>query len=158
MPTLLALSFKMLLFPLVLSLNWKLLAPYFSPGVENPFAIFMLPGYVRTSSPSDPLYRKSWWDIPFIAYYIIIFSFFRESLALKVSRPLAKYFGIRNVTKTDRFAEQTYALIYWSIFGAWGYVRVYVPILYISHLDSLAGHVATSYLLVQHCRFLGRSV
>ncbi|KJA30185.1 hypothetical protein HYPSUDRAFT_196442 [Hypholoma sublateritium FD-334 SS-4] len=116
-----ALSFKMLLLPLVLSLNWKLLAPYFSPGVENPFAIFILPGYVPTSSPSDPLYRKTWWDIPFIAYYIIIFSFFRESLALKVSRPLAKYFGIRNVTKTDRFAEQTYALIYWSIFGAWGY-------------------------------------
>lgn len=148
----------MLLLPLVLSLNWKLLAPYLSPGVENPFSIFMLPGYVPTSSPSDPLYRKTWWDIPFIAYYIIIFSFFRETLANKVSRPLAKYFGIRNATKTDRFAEQTYGLIYWSIFGAWGYVCALVFILCISHLHSLAGDVTTANLLVQHCCFLGRSV
>lgn len=53
--------------------------------------------------------------------YIVVFSFIRESLSSKVSRPLAKYFGIRNENKIDRFAEQMYALVYFTVFGAWGY-------------------------------------
>lgn len=114
----------MLLLPLVLWLNWKLLAPYVNPEVENPFSVFIIAGRISTSSPDNPLYRKSWWDLLFIAYYIVVFSFIRQSISIRVSRPLAKYFGLRNENKADRFGEQLYAFLYFSVFGAWGYVCV----------------------------------
>lgn len=118
-----ALSFKMLLLPLILWLNWAILSPYAFPGSGNPFSIFMISGYIPDSE-GEPLYRKTWWDVPFIAYYIVIFSFIRQYLSIKFSRPLAKYFGIRSESKLDRFSEQVYSMIYWSIFGAWGFVRI----------------------------------
>ncbi|KAF8205065.1 longevity assurance proteins LAG1 LAC1, partial [Pholiota molesta] len=115
------LSFKICLLPIVLWFNWKLLGPYLDPGVQNPFSIFLITGYISTSSPEDPRYRKTWWDISFIIYYIVFFSFVRQALALKVSQPLAKYFGLRSESKVERFAEQTYAFLYFTFFGAWGY-------------------------------------
>ncbi|KAH9474447.1 Sphingosine N-acyltransferase lac1 [Psilocybe cubensis] len=117
------LSFKLLLIPIVLFLNWELLSYCrISVGIYNPFqGIFLLSGYIPTSSPDDPRYRKSWWDIAFVAYYIVFFSFVREYLSLKVGRPLANYFRLRRESKVDRFAEQTYAFLYFMVFGAWGY-------------------------------------
>ena len=46
-------------------------------------------------------------------------------VAIYISKPAAKYFGIKR-SKFDRFGEQTYALFYFAIFGAWGYVRVFL--------------------------------
>lgn len=133
-----ALAFKLLLLPLLLWVNWVLVAPYLNAGVGNPFSIFIISGHIPTSSPSDPLYRKTWWDLPFIAYYIVVFSFIRESLSTKVSRPLARYFGIRNENKIDRFAEQMYALVYFTVFGAWGYVRAFSHVVtYLTHFFCL---------------------
>jgi acyl-CoA-dependent ceramide synthase len=57
----------------------------------------------------------------FLAYYIVFFSFVRQTLALKVSQPVAKYFGLKRETKIDRFAEQTYALVYFAVSGTCGY-------------------------------------
>ncbi|KAF4619369.1 hypothetical protein D9613_005310 [Agrocybe pediades] len=117
-----AASFKLLLVPLVLYTNWELLSPYLEPGTPNPFShIFQISGYVPTSSPNDPRYRKTWWDLVFIAYYVIVFSFIREALGHWVSRPVAKYFRLRRESKVDRFAEQMYALFYFMVLGAWGY-------------------------------------
>ncbi|KAF9485267.1 longevity assurance proteins LAG1/LAC1 [Pholiota conissans] len=116
-----ALSFKICLLPVILWLNWKLLAPYADPGAPNPFSIFLISGYIPTSSPEDPRYRKTWWDIPFIMFYVVFFSFVRQTLAIRVSRPLAKYFGLRSEGKLDRFGEQMYAFLYFMVFGAWGY-------------------------------------
>ncbi|KIM46094.1 hypothetical protein M413DRAFT_65240 [Hebeloma cylindrosporum] len=116
------LSFKLLLVPIVLYVNWEILAPYLERGIPNPFApVFLLSGYIPTSSPDDIRYRKTWWDLAFISYYIVFFSFVREILTIKVSRPLAKYFGLKRLSKVDRFGEQTYALFYFAFFGAWGY-------------------------------------
>ncbi|KAF8970934.1 TLC domain-containing protein [Flammula alnicola] len=116
-----SLSLKLLLLPIVLYLTWELLAPYVKPDVPNPFSpIFMVAGYIPTSTPEDPRYRKTWWDIPFIAYYVVVFSFVRQSLAIHVSQPLASYFGLRRESMVDRFGEQTYALFYFTFFGAWG--------------------------------------
>src|SRR5260221_243102 len=47
----------------------------------------------------------------------------RQSIIVYMARPLAKYFGVRRPSKVVRFGEQTYALFYFAIFGAWGYVR-----------------------------------
>ncbi|KDR83649.1 hypothetical protein GALMADRAFT_219480 [Galerina marginata CBS 339.88] len=116
------LSFQLLLLPVVLYLNWELLAPYVDPGIQNPFGnLFKLTGHIPTSSPDDPRYQKTWWDLAFLAYYIVFFSFVREALALKVSQPAAKYFGLKRESKIDRFSEQTYAMFYFMVFGTWGY-------------------------------------
>ncbi|PPQ68014.1 hypothetical protein CVT26_007377 [Gymnopilus dilepis] len=118
-----AASFKLLLLPIVLYLNWELVAPYVEPGISNPFAgLFLLKGRVPGSPPEDPRYQKSWWDLAFLAYYVVFFSFVRETLAAKVSRPLAKYFGLKRESKIDRFAEQAYAVFYFMISGTWGYL------------------------------------
>ncbi|RXW15937.1 hypothetical protein EST38_g9917 [Candolleomyces aberdarensis] len=120
-------ALKLLITPVVLYLNWKYVTPYVAPGLPNPFApIFLLSGYIPTSKPEDPRYAKSYFDLVFLAYYIVFFSFIREYLATTVSRPLARYFGLRKEAKIDRFAEQFYALVYFSCFGAWGYFIVLV--------------------------------
>lgn len=108
---------------MVLYANWEILAPYVHPGVENPFSkVFLLDGHIPPSSPEDPRYRKSYWDLAFISYYVVFFSFVRQALAYKVSFPLARYFGLRKEAKIDRYAEQAYAFVYFAVSGAFGYV------------------------------------
>ncbi|KAF8640138.1 hypothetical protein AX17_001374 [Amanita inopinata Kibby_2008] len=115
-------ALQLLVIPLVLYGNWQLLAPYVAPKVPNPFApIFLLSGHVPTSPPDDPRYAKSFFDILFIAYYIIFWSLVRQWLTINVSRPIARHFRIRKEAKIDRFGEQAYALFYFMIFGFWGY-------------------------------------
>lgn len=53
-----------------------------------------------------------------------------------MSRPIAKWFGLRRETKIDRFGEQMYALIYFAVMGAWGYVRLLIYFL----LQLLSSH------------------
>ena len=119
-------SIKLLLFPIMLYANWEFLSSFLELGTSNPFAnIFFISGYLPDSKPDDPHYRKSFWDLAFLLYYIVFFSFIRETIAIYVSRPAAKYFGLKR-SKFDRFGEQTYALFYFTIFGAWGYVRVFL--------------------------------
>jgi len=137
-----------------------MLGHYLEPGIPNPFApIFLLSGHIPTSSRDDVRYRKTWWDIAFLGYYVVFFSFVREILAIKVSRPLAKYFGLKRESKIDRFGEQTYALFYFAFFGAWGYVRqIYNSRKRLTNRYVLACHVPIADILVQDRGILGRSV
>ncbi|KAJ6586738.1 TLC domain-containing protein [Mycena sp. CBHHK59/15] len=131
-------AFKLLLIPLVLYANWELLtphlehileplapalAPYLPPGpLPNPFAPFFLISHrIPTSDPDDPRYAKGYCDLLFLAYNIVFFSCFRQLVTVTVFRRIAKYFGIKKEAKLDRFGEQGYALVYFGIFGAWGF-------------------------------------
>jgi len=110
--------------------NWEFLSPYVEQNLSNPFAhIFLISGYISDSKSDDPHYQKSYWDLLFLLYYVVFFSFVRETLAIYVSKPAARYFGLKRASKIDRFGEQTYALFYFMIFGAWGYVRLSVLVL-----------------------------
>ncbi|KAF9557254.1 longevity-assurance protein 1 [Agrocybe pediades] len=114
-------AFKILIRPVMLYAVWTFLPRQVRPDIPNPFArIFLLSGYITTSSPDRPLYRKTWWDLAFVAYYSVFFAFFRTSFALNVSRPAAKYFRVRR-QKIDRFCEHLYSVVYFFTFGAWGY-------------------------------------
>jgi len=118
-------AFKLLLLPIVLYVNWELVSPYVRPGVPNPFGpLFLLSGRVPSSPSDKPLYAKSYEDLLFIAYYIVFFSLLRQLIAVKTCRPIARYFGIKRQAKLDRFGEQGYALAYFVVFGAWGFVSV----------------------------------
>lgn len=136
--------------------NWELLSPYVALGIQNPFAnIFLISGYIPTSKPDDPHYRKTYWDLAFLAYYVIFFSFVREMIAIYVSKPAARYFGLKRASKIDRFGEQTYALFYFMIYGAWGYVRVSLILSSCLSYHSQAHHVSITNILVQHWSILG---
>lgn len=121
-------SLKILLFPIALYFNWELVS-HFMPEINsyfssNPFAqFFLLSHRVPSSSADDPRYQKGWSDLVFIAYYVVFWSLIRQAINTKVLLPLARYFGIRKEQKLDRFGEQGYALVYFGVMGAWGYVR-----------------------------------
>ncbi|KII95096.1 hypothetical protein PLICRDRAFT_33926 [Plicaturopsis crispa FD-325 SS-3] len=117
-------AFKLLLIPVVLYLNWELIASYVAPNVPNPFEPFLfISHHVPTSSPDDPRYQKGYKDLLFIAYHIIFYSFVRQSITVNICGPIARYFGLKRQAKLDRFGEQGYALVYFAVMGAWG-VRI----------------------------------
>ena len=116
-------SIKLLLIPLILFINWELLAPYVAKGHSNPFEPFIfISHHLLTSSPDDPRYAKGYLDLVFIAYYIIFFSFVRQTITISLCWPVARYFGIKKQSKLDRFGEQGYAVIYFAVMGTWGIV------------------------------------
>src|SRR5882762_6845685 len=50
-------ALKLLLIPLVLYINWEILAPYVAKDFPNPFApLIFISHYIPTSSPDDPRY------------------------------------------------------------------------------------------------------
>ncbi|KAF8335050.1 longevity assurance proteins LAG1/LAC1 [Cantharellus anzutake] len=116
-------SFKLLMIPVV---GWAIL--HFL-GLPNPFEpMLFLSYYLPDSEPGFPKFAKGPLDILFIAYYVIIFSFIRQSWVLKILRPLARRLGIKKPAKLDRFAEQGYTAIYFSFFGLLGvYVMSQLP-------------------------------
>ncbi|KAJ6539437.1 TLC domain-containing protein [Mycena capillaripes] len=131
-------SFKLLLVPIVLYINWELLTPHLGSLLEplapvvgpylpngrlaNPFGpLFLLSGKVPTSDPDDPRYAKDWCDLLFLAYNIVFFSCFRQLVTVNLFRRIAKYFGLKKEAKLDRFGEQGYAVVYFGLTGAWGF-------------------------------------
>jgi very-long-chain ceramide synthase len=62
-------------------------------------------------------------DLAFVAYYIVVFSFIRQSLFFYVLQPLARSYGIQQEEKVERFAEQGYDAIYFTCSGSLGLVR-----------------------------------
>ncbi|KAF9055413.1 longevity assurance proteins LAG1/LAC1 [Hymenopellis radicata] len=88
---------------------------------RNLFQVFfLLSHYVPTSSPDDPRYQKGYYDLAFIAYYIVFWSMVRQLITVNLCQPAARYFRIRKV-KLERFGEQGYATIYFFVMGCWGY-------------------------------------
>ncbi|KIM90890.1 hypothetical protein PILCRDRAFT_811387 [Piloderma croceum F 1598] len=115
-------ALKLLLIPVVLYINWEILAPYIAKDLPNPFApLIFISHYIPTSSPDNPRYAKGYLDLLFLAYYIIFFSFARQTITISVCRPLARYFGLNKQTKIDRYGEQGYAMVYFGVMGAWGF-------------------------------------
>ncbi|KAJ7644087.1 longevity-assurance protein 1 [Roridomyces roridus] len=128
-------SFKLLLIPLVLYINWELFTPQLQAAIAplapslihdgrlaNPFAgIFLLSHRIPESDPSDPRYAKGWFDLAFLAYYVVFFSCFRQLVTINTFGPIAKYFGLKKEAKIDRFGEQGYALVYFALSGFWGF-------------------------------------
>lgn len=119
----LASSFKLLMIPIILWANWELLAPYVAKGIENPFAPMLFISHrVPSSSPEDPRYQKGWLDLVFVAYYIVVWSFFRQAITLHFFQPLARKYGIKKAGKLERFGEQGHAMAYFAVMSCWGFV------------------------------------
>ncbi|VDB90085.1 unnamed protein product [Peniophora sp. CBMAI 1063] len=121
-------SFRLLLIPIILHLNWIYLVPLLTGShPPSPFAPLLFISH-PTPSPTgdninDPRYSKGWLDLAFISYYIIVWSFIRQSVTIHICHPLAHRWGIHKPGKVNRFGEQGYSLLYWGAVGIWG-VRV----------------------------------
>ncbi|CAE6486651.1 unnamed protein product [Rhizoctonia solani] len=123
-------SFKLLLIPLALYGNFELVTRYIlEQPYSNPFAPLLFISYrLSDSESSDPRYGKGWLDLAFLVYYVIFFSFVRQSVTIHIIRPIAMRLGVRKEAKLDRFAEQGYAVLYFGVFGSLGlYVMSQMP-------------------------------
>ncbi|KAJ6626537.1 TLC domain-containing protein, partial [Mycena sp. CBHHK59/15] len=67
-------------------------------------------------------YAKGYGDLALLAYTVVLFSFLRLVLSHYAFPALARSRGITKKTKLLRFGEQGYAVVYFAVFGAWGYV------------------------------------
>ncbi|KAG8940196.1 hypothetical protein FRC00_013147, partial [Tulasnella sp. 408] len=107
--------------PVLLYLQWQII----SPNTVNPFKYLLMIQYPVEGTSDPVMYQKGYGDAAFLAYYIIVFSFIRQSLTFYVLRPLAWKLGIKKEAKLDRFAEQGYAIIYFGTSGALGLWAMY---------------------------------
>lgn len=81
---------------------------------SNPLTPLFIISHVLPSLPGDEgsRYEKGILDFAFLAFYIIVFSFLRQSITEIFFRPLAKYAGLKSNVKQLRFMEQSYAIFY----------------------------------------------
>lgn len=81
----------------------------------NPFSPFILISYSLPLQAGEMYsrYGKGLKDILFLAYYVIVFSFVRQTVTECIARPFAKWLSLKG-TKQDRFVDQSYAVFYWG--------------------------------------------
>jgi acyl-CoA-dependent ceramide synthase len=91
-------------------------------GTDNPLAPFVFISYPLTKEAGEARthYTKGPLDVCFLLFYIIVFSFVRQSITEYIVRPFARRLGIRTESKQLRFMEQAYAAIYFTASGTLG--------------------------------------
>jgi acyl-CoA-dependent ceramide synthase len=108
----------LLLILVILYINCELLTPYIAKDFPNAYALFIfISHYIPTSSSDDPRYAKGYLDLLFVAYYIILFSFTKQTITISLLRLLAQYFDIKKQAKIDRYREQGYTMVYFGLMG-----------------------------------------
>ncbi|KAG8747143.1 hypothetical protein FRC10_002192 [Ceratobasidium sp. 414] len=111
-------SFRLMILPVLLWLNWKIIGT----SHENPFsALLFISNPVKTTPTGQVQYAKSYADLAFLAYYIIVFSFIRQFMLMHALYPLARRLGLYG-SKGDRFVEQAYSFLYYGSMGILGLV------------------------------------
>lgn len=138
----------MLLVPIILWANWELLAPYVAKDLPNPFAPLLFISHPTPSPADDPRYRKGWLDLVFVAYYIVVWSFFRQAITIHFFQPIAKWFGIKKSSKLVRFGEQGHAMTYFAVTSCWGLVSTTIQLIAMPRLIVLSACYATTANLV----------
>lgn len=119
-------SFCILCVPLLLYVNWEIVARWMPTSYSNPFHAFIflsspIPGTNQTR------YAKTYKDMLFIAYYIVFWSFARETIVAGMKK-LGRHYGLRKPAKLARFGEQGYGLVYWGWTGIYGvYIMAQLP-------------------------------
>ncbi|GAA5995755.1 uncharacterized protein JCM10292_004725 [Rhodotorula paludigena] len=101
---------------------WQGLEHLLPEGQRNPLTPLVTISYALPPIPGDDhvRYGKGPLDLAFLAFYIVVFSFLRQSITEYLIRPLASQLGLRTEGKITRFMEQAYAVVYFSASGAFG--------------------------------------
>lgn len=118
-------SFQMIMYPVIFYVNYRFLQAWDLVPSDwyNPFEPLLFISHRIPDSPvENPTYQKGYLDFVFVAFYVVVWSFIRQSITLYTFHPLARYFGIKKPAKLDRFGEQGYAVIYFSLMSILGLV------------------------------------
>ncbi|ORY54752.1 TLC domain-domain-containing protein [Leucosporidium creatinivorum] len=96
-------------------------------GPSNPLSPLLFISYPLTPNATElastnphPRYGKGPHDLSFLLFYIVVFSFLRQSITEFLIRPFARSLGIKSESKLMRFMEQAYAIVYFSASGGYG--------------------------------------
>lgn len=91
---------------------------------DNPLTPLFVISYPlpRQLGESSDFYGKGKLDVLFLAFYIIVFSCFRQSVTEYLIKPYANWLGLKGA-KAQRFVEQGYAVTYWGSSSIIGLVR-----------------------------------
>ncbi|QRW08353.1 TLC domain protein [Ceratobasidium sp. AG-Ba] len=109
-------SFRLMILPILLWFNWHIIGS--SP--KNPFSpLLFISNPVKTTPTGQVQYAKSYADLAFIGYYIVVFSFIRQFTHAYVLHPLARRLGLYG-SKEERFVEQAYSFLYYGSMGIFG--------------------------------------
>jgi acyl-CoA-dependent ceramide synthase len=73
-------------------------------------------------NPESGEYRAGWNDAWMVSYWIVVFTGLRAAVMDYILTPLAKKCGIKTERDQTRFAEQTWLLVYYSVFWSLGMV------------------------------------
>lgn len=88
---------------------WRQFVPPASPTTRNPFDSFLFVqhdvGWPFGDDGRGPRYAKGWRDVLFVAYWIVVFSFLRQTLTASPIRALGVRWGLKK-RKLERFQEQ----------------------------------------------------
>lgn len=79
----------------------------------------------RVYPSSFTMYSKGLKDFAFVFTSMIFFLFHREFCMQVILRPLAKFCGLKRRAKIDRFMEQTYSILYFSMSSPLGLYIMY---------------------------------
>ncbi|KAH3682191.1 hypothetical protein WICPIJ_006854 [Wickerhamomyces pijperi] len=102
-------------------------AAYFSSGNYTESNILHQFVAISYRVPGTNEYGKGYKDLFFVTFYIIFFFFFREFVMQIILKPIAHYFLSKNgnLSKMNRFLEQSYAIVYYSFSGPFGFYIMY---------------------------------
>ncbi|KAK5822992.1 TLC domain-containing protein [Linnemannia elongata] len=78
-----------------------------------PFAETFL--FLQNQDPMNGLYSKAWTDFNFIGFWIVVFTFLRAFVMTVVLKPFAIWAGVKKEHQQNRFQEEGWVCIYYSI-------------------------------------------
>jgi len=78
-----------------------------------PFAETFL--FLQNQDPMNGLYSKAWTDFNFIGFWIVVFTFLRAFVMTVVLKPFAIWAGVKKQHQQNRFQEEGWVCIYYSI-------------------------------------------
>lgn len=101
---------------LLLTMSWVLF-----PSLRGKLEAFFLLSYKSSRGEGqDAMYGQGPRDLGFVVGCIVLFTGLRAFLIDYILTPLAGLWGIRNPRTRDRFAEQSFLLLYYLLYWNWG--------------------------------------
>ncbi|KAK5170283.1 Sphingosine N-acyltransferase lag1 [Saxophila tyrrhenica] len=100
---------------ILLGMSWCLF-----PSLRQTLEAFFTLSYQSNLPGQEAMYGEGLRDLYFVAAFTVLLIGVRAFMLDYVLTPLAGLWGIRNPRTRDRFAEQSFLLLYYIIFWNWG--------------------------------------
>lgn len=100
---------------ILLSMSWCIF-----PSLRETLDAYFMLSYQSSLPGQEAMYGQGLRDLYFVAAFTILFTGLRAFMLNYVLTPLAGLWGIRNKRTRDRFAEQSFLLLYYIVYWNWG--------------------------------------